>query len=161
MIDEALRTELLELAGADQDFRRRWPSLSQDEIEVELGREHARSARLAELIDAHGWPGRSRVGDDGARAAWLLAQHADHDRAVQERCLALLESAVAAEDAAPRNLAYLTDRVRVAQDRPQLYGTQFCGMGGELGRLDERRAAVGLGPFAEYEARLRELNASR
>jgi len=34
------------------------------------------AARLAALIDANGWPGRSRVGEDGARAAWLILQHA-------------------------------------------------------------------------------------
>jgi hypothetical protein len=46
---------------------------------------------------------------------------------------------------------------------PQLYGTQFTVTGGEFGphpiedpqRLDERRAAAGLEPFADYEARMR------
>src|SRR2546422_2708299 len=38
---------------------------------------HQRHAtRLAALIDAHGWPGRSRVGEEGAQAAWLILQHA-------------------------------------------------------------------------------------
>jgi hypothetical protein len=50
--------------------------------------------------------------------------------------------------------------------RPQLYGTQFTMMDGQVapqpiedpGHLDERRAAVGLEPFAEYEATMRSLN---
>src|SRR3954453_2080197 len=33
--------------------------------------------RLAAIIAAVGWPGRSLVGEDGADAAWALAQHAD------------------------------------------------------------------------------------
>src|SRR5436305_459467 len=34
---------------------------------------------LADLVAGRGWAGRTLVGDDGAQAAWLLAQHADHD----------------------------------------------------------------------------------
>lgn len=33
------------------------------------------AARLATIIEQHGWPGRSFVGDDGAEATWLIAQH--------------------------------------------------------------------------------------
>jgi hypothetical protein len=54
--------------------------------------------------------------------------------------------------------------VRVNADQPQLYGTQFTVTEGELvpspiedrERLDERRAAAGLEPFADYEARMRD-----
>ena len=35
------------------------------------------------------------------------------------------EAAVAAGDASPGDLAYLTDRVLVAQGEPQVYGTQW------------------------------------
>jgi hypothetical protein len=55
--------------------------------------------------------------------------------------------------------------VRLNAGQPQLYGTQFTAAGGgELAphpiedpeRLDERRAEVGLEPFAAYEARMRD-----
>ncbi|WP_425473561.1 DUF6624 domain-containing protein [Streptomyces tailanensis] len=59
-------------------------------------------------------------------------------------------------DASARHLAYLTDRVLVADGQPQLYGTQYTheADGTELRpqpiadpeRLDERRAAMGLEP---------------
>lgn len=68
-------------------------------------------------------------------------------------------------DADPRNLAYLTDRCRVAAGQPQVYGTQYDsdGFDGNLRphliedpeRLDARRAAVGLEPHAEYDRRMR------
>jgi hypothetical protein len=49
--------------------------------------------------------------------------------------------------------------VRVAQARPQVYGTQFARAGPQPiedeEHLDERRAAVGLEPFADYAARFR------
>ena len=60
--------------------------------------------------------------------------------------------------ASPAHLAYLEDRVRVHAGQPQLYGTQFTVTSGTFGpypiedpqRLDERRAAAGLEPFAAY-----------
>lgn len=54
-------------------------------------------ARLKAIIDRHGWPGKSLVGEDGAQSAWLLVQHADVDLAFQERCLTLMRAAPAAK----------------------------------------------------------------
>jgi Family of unknown function (DUF6624) len=126
------------------------------------------TAWLKAVIDIHGWPLRSQVGETGALAAWLLAQHADHDVPFQRRCLVLLQQAVAAGEADAVHLAYLTDRVLCAEGRPQRYGTQFWhgpdGRGQltaqpteDPARLDERRLAVGLEPFVEYERRLNVL----
>ena len=118
---------------------------------------------LADLVAARGWPGCTLAGPDGAKAAWLLAQHADRDPELQRTFLEALRGAVADGDASPGNLAYLEDRVRVHEGRPQLCGTQFTVIDGELRpspiedpeRLDERRAEAGLGPFAAYEAQMR------
>jgi hypothetical protein len=111
-------------------------------------------ARLKAIIDRHGWPGKSLVGEDGARSAWLLVQHADGDLAFQERCLSLMREAPAGE-VSPQNIAYLTDRVLVNEGCQQCYGTQL----GEdfsprpiydRSTVDLRREAVGLPPLAEY-----------
>jgi hypothetical protein len=111
------------------------------------------------ILAQHGWPGRRLVGDEGSHGAWLLLQHADRDSALQNTALHLLESAVRSGDASPRDLAYLTDRVRVAEGRPQIYGTQleYDGRGcaspkpsEEPAQLDARRASVGLEPVAQY-----------
>jgi hypothetical protein len=103
------------------------------------------------------------VGEEGAQAAWLLAQHADRDPDLQRAFLDALRGAVGQGDASPAHLAYLEDRVRVNAGQPQLYGTQFTVIDGELGpcpiedpqHLDVRRADAGLEPFAAYEARMR------
>src|SRR5207247_1273888 len=56
---------------------------------------HQRHAtRLAALIDAHGWPGRSRVGEEGAQAAWLILQHAIGNPPLMRRGLTLLRGGV-------------------------------------------------------------------
>ncbi len=61
--------------------------------------------------------------------------------------------------AKPRELAYLTDRVRVNQGREQVFGTQMRSDANGMPipqpiedpeRLDERRVAVGLDAFEEY-----------
>ena len=38
---------------------------------------------LGQVLSARGWPGRTLAGEDGAAAAWLLAQYADSDPARQ------------------------------------------------------------------------------
>jgi hypothetical protein len=68
--------------------------------------------------------------------------------------------------AEPSHLALLTDRVRVAEGRPQVYGTQYCrAEAGEFGPfpiedpeyVDARREEVGMEPFADYDRRMREI----
>lgn len=68
------------------------------------------------------------------------------------------------EAVARRNLAMLTDRVRVNTGRPQLYGTQFRPIGGkhvpleieDTEHVDERRAQMGLGTLEEGIASMYE-----
>jgi hypothetical protein len=119
-------------------------------------------AWLKEVLTEVGWPGRSMVGEDGAHAAWLLAQHADQDPSFQRRCLEALSQAVADGEASSADLAYLTDRVLLAEGKPQEYGTQFVGR--ETGWIprqlrdsegvDERRAQMGLGTLADNTTRM-------
>jgi Family of unknown function (DUF6624) len=114
-------------------------------------------ARLKEIVDKHGWPGKSLVGKDGAHVAWLLVQHADGELAFQKRCLELMKAAPK-RDVEPADIAYLTDRVLVAEKKKQVYGTQLQGQGGtftphpieDAANVDKRRAEVGLTPLAEY-----------
>ncbi len=135
-----------------------------DEVAAEWRRIDEDNTRwLGEVLSARGWPGRTLVGEDGAAAAWLLAQHADRDRVLQRAFLDALRDAVEHGEASPAHLAYLEDRVRVNAGQRQLYGTQFTVTDGQFGprpiddpqRLDERRAEAGLEPFADYETRMR------
>ena len=74
-------------------------------------------------IDEHGWLGKTLVGEDGAHHAWLLVQHADFDKDFQSSCLKLM-SAQPKGEVSGVDIAYLTDRILVANGKPQKYGTQ-------------------------------------
>jgi uncharacterized protein DUF6624 len=129
---------------------------------IELARvDVANTDRLRTIIETHGWPGTSLVGEQGAHHAWLIAQHSDRQLDFQRVALTLLAAAVANGDASARDLAYLTDRVRVNEGREQLYGTQLgCAQDDRVvpfpierpEDLDARRANVGLEPLGEYIA---------
>lgn len=83
------------------------------------------ASRLKAIIDGHGWPGLSLVGEEAAKAAWLVAQHSVSDLEFMAVCAFLLEDAVAKKDVAGWQLAFLQDRVRTLSGKPQYYGTQF------------------------------------
>lgn len=155
-IDLALQRELLQMEEQDQAVR------TADPIDLEQFRavDRANTQRLKEIIAQHGWPSISKAGKPGARAAWLLAQHADEDRDFQRSVLAMLVKLPAGE-VEPRNIAYLHDRVTT----PQRYGTQgSCDDSGKWvafevedpAGLDQRRASVGLGPQAEYVTKVNQ-----
>ena len=63
-------------------------------------------------------------------------------------------------------MAYLTDRVLVAEGKPQRYGTQFHRPQGGLAprpmeapaEVDARRAQMGLGTLAEHTSQLEQLS---
>lgn len=158
----ALRVELLEMHRVDQEARGfsgsgDAPGPADSERMREVDAQH--TARLARIVNELGWPGRSLVRDDGAHAAWLIAQHADHDLAFQRRALALIETERARGEMRANHVAYLHDRVAANEGRPQRYGTQGrCSAPSrweplpleEPDRVDALRAAVGLGPLEEY-----------
>jgi uncharacterized protein DUF6624 len=116
--------------------------------------------RLAAIIADVGWPGRALVGEDGADAAWLLAQHADRHQTIRASWLPLLERAVTQGDADPRHLSRLTDRIAMIDRRPQRFGTySHLRADGEVEwdipaegsqtDIDFRRRAIGLPPLMD------------
>lgn len=158
---------LNELAGADQQIRQEWDVLWQDARATQAEREAlqrrwraidgANLKELKEIVAACGWPREAK----GSHSAWLLAQHADGDPAFQRQARDLLEASVKAGIGAPRDLAYLADRIASNEGRPQEYGTQFtqadrCHLvlapvdSREL--VNRRRLAVGLQSLEAYEA---------
>jgi hypothetical protein len=159
-LNQSLADELLKMAEVDQAMRTKVIS---GEAEWDSSVDKASQARLKEIVDKEGWPTIPKVGADASRAAWLLVQHAP-SLEFMEQCLELMETLPNGE-VSPANVAYLKDRVLMMNGKPQIYGTQFQGSGKDMHvysiedaeHVDERRSSVGLGAFAENEARLREL----
>ena len=161
----ALMEELLRRRDADQSARAAIPFGGRAAFERAMAIDDDNAEWLKGVIETVGWPGRSMVGEDGAHAAWLLAQHADRRPGLQRRCLELLRAAVADGEGSAADLAYLTDRVLLASGEAQIYGTQFAGLNGEYvpcrlqdaDTVDQRRGAAGLGTLQEMLDRALEL----
>jgi hypothetical protein len=171
-LNEDLKAELLRMQEDDTIVRRRLidagelygPTVPEGFYHPEMAALHKRNnRRLHEILDQYGWPGFRLVGEEGCGAAWFIAQHAVLDPALQQRCVTLLETAVAEEDAAGWQLAQLTDRVLMQKGEPQIYGCIL--VGGANGKLvpwtiadpdnvDARRLAVGLPTLEENMKRL-------
>lgn len=121
------------------------------------------AAHLSAIIEQYGWPGNSLVGEEGAWAAWLIAQHAIGNPPFMRHCLSLLKQVAANNDVMPWQVAFLEDRIRTYEGKPQIYGTQFQpNKNGELEPylienpefVNDRRLAVGLNTIEERTAEL-------
>ena len=172
---DAYAGDLAAMAGADQALRKRIDFLNQHTPEQQRNLQHlglvdrTNTERLKSWVARCGWPDKARDGDQAAGHAWLLTQHADHDRPFQKRMLALIEAAAAkAGEGVGKNFAYLYDRIAVAEQRPQHYGTQFAGAGSrpceldfapmdDRAKVEERRKAIGLMPLEAYRRLMREM----
>lgn len=158
----ALAAELIRMAQADQQTS---PGANSENPAEQLAWRRLTAQhgdRLHQIMDEYGWPTAELVGEDAARGAWLIAQHADRQLDVQRRALHLMEQAVAAGSAAPRELAFLRDRTLVNEGRNQLYGTQIAGIKDgspvpwpceDPARMDDMRVEAGIEPFDEYVAK--------
>jgi hypothetical protein len=172
-MDARLRAELLAMAAEDSRVREELvrEGTIWEEYHPRMAEVHERNAaRLIEIIAEHGWPGRSLAGEDGAEAAWRVLQHAIGNPPLQRRGVALLEEAAARGEVPRWQVAYLTDRVRYFEGKPEIYGTQYeLDADGETmpspiedpDRVDERRRSVGLGTLEENTRRMRAASTRR
>ena len=109
------------------------------------------------------------AGADRSRAGWqrggmVIVQHAIGLPPFQRRCLELLQAAASGGEAPPWQPAYLLDRIRVFEGKPQVYGTQFdIDESGEMnpcpvedaGALNALRASIGLDSIEERTCKMR------
>jgi len=152
--DQELHDELMAMFRRDQAGRTGGVDNEGDE---------ARTERLKEIIADYGWPTIDLVGKKGADAAWVIAQHSDFEPEFQAEALKLIRAAAEDDQASWGNVAYLEDRVAVAQGAKQTYGTQIGCVKGKAklatplvdpDGVDELRAEAGLDPLDAYLAEL-------
>ncbi|MBE8724379.1 DUF6624 domain-containing protein [Flavobacterium hungaricum] len=122
------------------------------------------AAVLNEIIDQMGYPTIDKVGKEASEAAWLVIQHAVSQPEFMKKCLKLLAYAVHENKASEINLAYLTDRIAVFENKPQLYGTQFDwdengllspNTFDDLESVNQRRKRIGLNSLEEQTESIR------
>ncbi len=113
---------------------------------------------LKTIIKKNGWPMISDVGKKAALSAFLVIQHGDYE--AQKKYEPLIEAAANKGEADWSDVALLIDRIRVHENKPQLYGSQV--RFNETTKqyepepiedeqnLDIRRTKVGLGTATNY-----------
>ena len=167
-MEHELARELSAMAEEDQRVRAdlAWDGHLFRGYHPRMAEVHSRNAeRLREIIDQHGWPGRTLVGDRAERAAWLILQHAIAYPQLMRSGLDLIREASERGEVSRAEVAVLEDRIRILEGRSQLYGTQYdWDDRGEMSPLpiedskgvDERRLAIGLPRLRESTTRVRE-----
>ncbi|MEU6718914.1 DUF4135 domain-containing protein [Nonomuraea sp. NPDC046802] len=162
-----IRRRLLRLDRLDGAIRMPWADggMADDAAERRLRTlTDAGIAWLSEVVAEHGWPGHRMVGAEAAAAASRLVQHAREHLDFRRHCLDLMRQAAAGGDLPWREVAYLTDELRLADGLPQVYGTKFEPVAGKLvpcpiedpDDVNHRRAAMGMEPLADYTDRIRQ-----
>lgn len=166
---ESIQKQLKAMVAEDQDLRLK---VDYAQFDTALWEQiHAidrkNTAVLKDILQSlpEQWPIISAFGEEADNDAWLLVQHADLDPAFQKEVLTRLEKLCLKKETSCKNTAYLYDRVAMAENRPQRYGTQFHLQDGVMvpyeiedsENIDMRRKAVGLSTFKEYEDKLKEV----
>ena len=80
---ETIDLTVLPDAERDAAFDAIWGEINRRDLENQT--------RLKELMPENGWFTVSEYGIDGALAAFLIVQHAENDRALQDRALSAME----------------------------------------------------------------------
>ncbi len=152
----SLAEEIEAMFAKDQEMRNTFQETKQWNSAID---DH-NTKRAEEIIAKIGWPTISKVGEKASGHFWFLIQHADSHPDFQRKCLALIKT-LPKEEIKKDEIAYLEDRVRCAEGKPQVYGTQFW-TNSNTGKyearpiedrehVEERRAEMGMRPFTEYE----------
>ena len=150
--DQALRAELAASGALYEGYHPRMEELHR-----------ANASRLRQIVAVFGWPGHALVGEQGARAAWRIAQHSIGEPGFMRQCRDMLDAASQKQDVPRWQFAMIDDRIRVYEGKPQRYGTQL--RNGPQGlephplenanRVNSMRMQAGLPPLAQTLAKAR------
>ena len=158
-MNQSLRQKLSEMVTEDKRTRKELAKTGElfEGYHPKMEQVHLKNAReLERMIDRRGWLGKSLVGAGCAENAWLIVQHAIGLPDFQRKCLRLIRRAVEDGEAEAWQAAYLEDRIRFFEGKPQRYGTQSDW--NEEGKMqvykleneekvNEYRAEIGLNPL--------------
>lgn len=161
MVYKSIAEKIIELRNTDFALREKLAKSGElsEGYNEEMKQLHNKNANiLNDIIDAIGYPTFDKVGKEASDATWLIIQHSVGQPEFMRKCVALLENAVKENRADVKSLAYLTDRIAVLEEKPQLYGTQFDwdkfgnlspNPFDDLNKVNERRKSIGLNTIEE------------
>ncbi len=131
-----------------QEMKSLWEKIDQTDLE--------NLAAVEKIIAEHGWVGGPRF-RKGSRAIFLVLQHSE--LSIQEKYFPMLERAVERGTASKSELALMTDRVKVGNNKPQIYGSQLVkNVAGKyevapienIKNVNFRRSEMGMEPMKSY-----------
>jgi len=114
--------------------------------------------QMQALIETHGWPKYSTVGELAADAPLLVINHHEED-AVREKYIAQIRQNCLEKEGSCMEYAKIQDRILVALNKPQWYGMQFRYAPDRTLEpfpvknpkyVDQRRKEIGLEPLKDY-----------
>lgn len=124
-----------------------------------VSRQH--KLKLENILNTYGFPGYDLVGEEASHHYWNMAQHCDFDVVFQQNVLTALKLEVKKNNAKASHMGFLTDRINVNLEKPQIYGTQLdydmskCRALPKGGLVDSihvntRRAKLKMEPYSDY-----------
>jgi hypothetical protein len=115
---------------------------------------------LKKIYSQIGYPTIKLVGKEKSNKYFTLVQHSDSDVQFQKEMLIEITKEVKKGNVNAKNHAFLTDRVKLAQQKPQVYGTQVyynTNTGQVFPKLlidsinvNKRRKEIGIESLEEY-----------
>ncbi|WP_304509981.1 DUF6624 domain-containing protein [Anaerotignum sp.] len=114
--------------------------------------------KIKAILNNHGWPEWTVIGDQGNRTICNVLQHAD--QVTREHYIPMMRQAVLDKKLEPRYLVRAEDRIATDKGELQIYGGQMKYYPETKSfnvwpvydpvNIDKRRAEIGLGPIAEH-----------
>lgn len=117
----------------------------------------ANLGKIERIITDYGYPGKTLVGQDLSNVAFNVIQH--NDLEAQKKYLPVIIEAADKGELSISLIPLMVDRVRIAQNQPQVYGTQLHESKKGLFQLfpigneafvNDRRKKAGLPPLQSY-----------
>jgi hypothetical protein len=120
IIDQQVQTDIMEASKNGATMEQLNPLF---ERQFTTFKNHIPIAK--QIIAQNGYPTIGLVGKESSGKFFLLIQHADADPDFQAKMLKFIKKQVKNGSVKGSNYAFLADRVRLAQGKPQLFGSQL------------------------------------
>jgi hypothetical protein len=174
----AVKTSLLidSLYGVDQNIQIDLNKAAQNGEHDKMKNLYAEEAEIFErhipilknIYNTLGYPTIELVGKESSSRFFTLVQHSDSDVEFQEAMLVEITKELKKGNVSGKNYAFLTDRVQIAQGKPQIFGTQLD-YNTDIGQafpksltdsinVNKRRKEIGLEPVEEYLNKATEMH---